>query len=51
LEPAPFVVALTGYGQEEDKRKAMDAGFDFHVTKPVSIADLEKLLVQVTDRS
>jgi len=29
------LVALTGYGQEEDRRKALDAGFDLHMTKPV----------------
>jgi signal transduction histidine kinase len=29
------LVALTGYGQAEDRRRALDAGFDAHVTKPV----------------
>ncbi|HWO07526.1 MAG TPA: response regulator [Candidatus Paceibacterota bacterium] len=40
------IVALTGYGQEEDKRKAREAGFDDHLTKPVGIADLQAVLVQ-----
>lgn len=35
------LVALTGYGQAEDRRRAQDAGFDAHVTKP---ADAERLL-------
>ncbi len=38
------LIALTGYGQEDDKQRARDAGFDHHLTKPVSIADLEALL-------
>jgi len=41
---AMVLVALTGWGQEEDKRQAMEAGFDVHLTKPVSPADIEKLL-------
>ncbi|HWO07535.1 MAG TPA: MASE1 domain-containing protein [Candidatus Paceibacterota bacterium] len=44
LDPAPYFVALTGFGQEEDKEKAREAGFDGFLTKPVSIADLEKVL-------
>ncbi|MEI8376395.1 MAG: ATP-binding protein [Planctomycetota bacterium] len=39
------LVALTGYGQESDKKLAMDAGFSSHMVKPVSKADLECLLV------
>jgi PAS domain S-box-containing protein len=37
------LVALTGWGQPEDKRKAADAGFDAHWTKPVNPEDLEKI--------
>jgi CheY-like chemotaxis protein len=32
----PIVVALTGWGQEADRRKAKDAGFDDHLVKPAS---------------
>jgi signal transduction histidine kinase len=39
-----LLVAVTGYGREEDRREAQDAGFDFHLTKPVAFEDLEKLL-------
>ena len=39
--PAPRLIALSGYGQESDRRKSLDAGFDLHLTKPV---DPEKLL-------
>jgi CheY-like chemotaxis protein len=38
------LVALTGWGQEEDRRHAFDAGFDRHFTKPVSPLDLERLV-------
>jgi CheY-like chemotaxis protein len=38
------LVALTGWGQEEDKRRAFEAGFDHHLTKPVDPAALEKSL-------
>jgi CheY-like chemotaxis protein len=38
------LVALTGWGQEEDKRRALEAGFDIHLTKPVDLGLLEGLL-------
>jgi CheY-like chemotaxis protein len=36
--------ALTGWGQESDRQKAMDAGFDLHLTKPLDPATLESLM-------
>ncbi|HEX9000903.1 MAG TPA: ATP-binding protein, partial [Blastocatellia bacterium] len=41
------IAALTGWGQEEDKRRSRDAGFNYHLVKPVAPADLEKLLAAV----
>jgi CheY-like chemotaxis protein len=41
------LIALTGWGQEEDKRRALEAGFDHHLTKPVEVASLEKLLALI----
>ncbi len=41
---AMVLVALTGWGQEEDKRRATEAGFDKHFTKPVDPTDLEQLV-------
>ncbi len=38
------LVALTGWGQDEDRRRSQEAGFDEHLVKPVEPADLEKLL-------
>ncbi len=40
------LVALTGYGQEEDRQKAIDAGFDQHLTKPIGVADLEAVFAK-----
>jgi PAS domain S-box-containing protein len=42
-----FIVALTGWGQEEDKRRSQEAGFNNHLVKPVEPAGLEKLLAEV----
>ena len=39
-----LIVALTGYGQPEDRRRALDAGFDVHLTKPVENDRLETIL-------
>ena len=38
------LVALTGWGQDEDKRRASEAGFDQHFTKPVDPVHLERLV-------
>ncbi len=38
------LVAITGWGQEEDKLRAAEAGFDDHLVKPVDLAALEKML-------
>jgi PAS domain S-box-containing protein len=41
------IVALTGWGQEEDRRRSQEAGFDHHLVKPVEIAVLRELLAKV----
>jgi len=38
------LVALTGWGEAEDRRRSREAGFDYHLVKPVQIEDLEKIL-------
>ena len=38
------LIAVTGFGQTEDRRLAMDAGFDAHLTKPVEMAELRRLI-------
>ncbi len=37
-------LAMTGWGQDEDKRRSQEAGFDHHIVKPVDFVVLEKLL-------
>ncbi len=44
------VAAVTGWGQEEDRRKAREAGFDSHFTKPLSPTLLEDLLATIAHR-
>jgi CheY-like chemotaxis protein len=39
-----FLIAQSGYGQADDIRKSKEAGFDLHLTKPVTFADLERVL-------
>jgi signal transduction histidine kinase/ActR/RegA family two-component response regulator len=38
------IVALTGWGQAEDRQRSQKAGFDQHLTKPVALSDLQALL-------
>ena len=40
-----MLIAMTGYGQDEDRRQARAAGFDHHLVKPVDPAQLARLLV------
>jgi CheY-like chemotaxis protein len=44
----PYLVALTGYGLAEDRRRAFDAGFDAHLVKPVDQALLERTLADAS---
>lgn len=45
------LIALTGFGQAEDKLKAREAGFNEHLTKPVSIADIERIIGELRSES
>ncbi|MEP6709732.1 MAG: PAS domain S-box protein [Verrucomicrobiota bacterium] len=40
-------VALSGYGTEEDIRRSLEAGFDYHLTKPIDISGLRSLLQKI----
>ena len=42
--PSPFLVAVTGWGQDRDRRLTTEAGFDAHLVKPVDVDDLTALL-------
>jgi signal transduction histidine kinase/CheY-like chemotaxis protein len=47
----PWLVALTGYGQPEDRERALAAGFDRHLTKPVSVAALRQAVEEACRES
>lgn len=40
----PRLIALTGYGQPEDRDRALEAGFDLHLVKPVNPVELHRIL-------
>ncbi len=44
-QPA-LLIAITGWGQRDDKARALAAGFDYHFTKPVDPVTLETVLRQ-----
>lgn len=46
LKNRPLLVAATGYGQESDKHKAFDAGFDIHLTKPIEMEDIQTVFAK-----
>jgi CheY-like chemotaxis protein len=45
-----LIIALTGWGQEDDKERSRQAGCDGHLVKPVSLPDLEQLLDRLSVR-
>jgi PAS domain S-box-containing protein len=46
----PVLIAITGYGQPEDRDRSKEAGFDFHLVKPVDPVKLQRLLVECGGR-
>ncbi|HSC67769.1 MAG TPA: ATP-binding protein [Cellvibrio sp.] len=42
-----LIIALTGWGQEEDRRKSAEAGFDGHLVKPVNLGELMAMLANL----
>jgi len=45
-----LLIAVTGYGQAADRQRAMEAGFDHHLVKPVDLNAVQKLLVTRQER-
>ena len=41
------LIAVTGYGQEEDRRRSLEAGFDYHLVKPLNFAELKNKLFEL----
>jgi DNA-binding response OmpR family regulator len=48
LGPQIRLIAITGYGQPEDRLRSYDAGFDFHLVKPVDLELLQSVLMTGT---
>lgn len=46
-----ILVALTGWGSEEDRQRAKSVGFDYHLTKPVGMEKLQSLLIEIDANS
>jgi CheY-like chemotaxis protein len=44
----PVMIAVTGWGREEDHRRTREAGFDYHLVKPVAVDSLDRVLRTVT---
>jgi CheY-like chemotaxis protein len=42
------LIALTGWGQEEDRRRSKEAGFHHHLTKPIDLVVLQQLLTETS---
>lgn len=45
-----YLIALSGYGQDDDRRRTRGAGFDWHLVKPVDVASLQAALARVNRR-
>jgi two-component system CheB/CheR fusion protein len=43
-----LLVALTGYGQDDDRRRSQEAGFNAHLVKPVDLRKVHELLIKLT---
>ena len=48
--PQPVMVALTGWGRDDDRKRTEEAGFDHHLVKPVAPEKLMAILRDVGDR-
>ena len=45
--PRASLVALTGWGQDEDKKRVREAGFDHHLVKPADFGTLQSLIASI----
>jgi CheY-like chemotaxis protein len=48
LGSATHLIALTGYGQDADRRRSIDAGFEAHLIKPVDLGVLVRTIARLT---
>jgi CheY-like chemotaxis protein len=45
------LIAVTGYGQNADRQRSQNAGFDYHLVKPVDFEKLRKILAAVSEKA
>jgi len=50
MQPMPLMIALTGYGQSEDRARSLAAGFDHHLVKPVQPDALLRVMAEEEER-
>ncbi len=50
LGDTPVLIAMTGYGQPDDRARAFEAGFDDHVVKPVSVEELSAAIERMRSK-
>jgi CheY-like chemotaxis protein len=46
-----WLIAMTGYGQDTDRSRSQEAGFDYHLVKPVDEETLEQLIIKLSTKS
>jgi DNA-binding response OmpR family regulator len=53
-DPPPILIAVTGWGTEDDRRRTQEAGFDLHLVKPIDPDELNRIIrsayMSVTER-
>jgi CheY-like chemotaxis protein len=47
----PILVAVTGWGSEDDRRRTQEAGFNFHLVKPVTQEIISQVLSELSPSS
>ena len=45
------LVAMTGYGQETDRQRSQEAGFDHHLVKPADFGKVQQILATVSEKA
>src|SRR5262249_28359161 len=48
--PRPCIIAVSGYGQEAERKRSYEAGMDLHLVKPLDLRELERILDLATAR-
>src|SRR5436190_20976171 len=46
-----WLIAMTGYGQDTDRSRSQQAGFDYHLVKPVNAEELEQLIIKLSSQA